>query len=180
MGHCREGFEGAEIYVDNLVIDCIVVRLDLDPILLSALSGEESLRHFVGGENRGRCAELRAHVGYSCALGDGKSLDSVSAVFDYLAHAALDGHDAKNFEDYILCADPRRKRTVQVYARHLGHSYVVCAAAHRNRDVESACAEREHADAAAGRGVAVRADERLAGDAEALKMHLMADAVAGA
>lgn len=68
---------------------------------------------------------------------------------------------------------------MQVYARHLGHSYVVCAAAHRNRDVESA-APNEHADAAAGRGVAVRADERLAGDAEALKMHLMADAVAGA
>ena len=69
---------------------------------------------------------------------------------------------------------------MQVYPRHLGHSYVVCAAAHRNRDVKSTRAEREHADASAGRGVAVRADERLAGDAEALKMHLMADAVAGA
>ena len=107
MGHCRERLEGAEVYVDNLVVDCIVVSLDLDPILLSALSGEESLRHFVRGENRGCCAELRAHVGYGCTLGDGKSLDSVSAVFDYLAHAALDGHDAQNFEDYILRADPR-------------------------------------------------------------------------
>ena len=107
MRHSREGLEGAEIYVDDFVVNRIVVRLDLDPVLLSALSGEESLRHFVGGENGGRCAELRAHVGYGCALGDGKSLDSVSAVFDYLAHAALDGHDAQNFEDYILRADPR-------------------------------------------------------------------------
>ena len=180
MGHSREGLEGVEIYVDDLVVNRIVVRLDLDPVLLSALSGEESLRHFVGGKNGGRCAELRAHVGYGCTLGDGKSLDSVSAVFDYLAHAALDGHYAQNLENYIFCADPRRKCAVQVYACHLGHSYVVCAAAHRNRDVESARAEREHTYAATGRSVAVGADKRLAGDAEALKMHLMADAVAGA
>lgn len=51
-GIAARELEGAEIYVDNLVIDCIVVSLDLDPILLSALSGEESLRHFVGGKQR--------------------------------------------------------------------------------------------------------------------------------
>ena len=40
--------------------------------------------------------------------------------------------------------------------------------AHRHGDVQAARAHREHADAAAGRRVAVRADQRLAGLAKAL------------
>ena len=47
------------------------------------------------------------------------------------------------------------------------------------RHIQAARADGQHADAAAGRGVAVRADQGLARHAEALQMHLMADAVAG-
>ena len=51
MGHSREGHEGVEIYVDDLVVNRIVVRLDLDPVLLSALSGEKSLMSVSGVSN---------------------------------------------------------------------------------------------------------------------------------
>ena len=62
---------------------------------------------------------------------------------------------------------------------HLGHGDVVGAAAHGHRNVQAACAHGKHADAAAGRGVAVGADEGFTRHAEPLQMHLVADAVAG-
>ena len=68
----------------------------------------------------------------------------------------------------------------QVDAYHFRHGDVVGAAAHGNRHIKAACADGEHTDTAACGGVAVGADQGLAGNAEALQMHLMADAVAGA
>ena len=52
--------------------------------------------------------------------------------------------------------------------------------AHRDRHVETAGAYRDHADAAACRRMRVGTEQGLARHAEALEMHLMADAVAGA
>ena len=63
---------------------------------------------------------------------------------------------------------------------NLRHGDVICTAAHGNCNVQTACAHREHTDAAAGRGVAVGTDQGFAGLAETLQMHLVADAVTGA
>ena len=65
----------------------------------------------------------------------------------------------------------------KVYMDYLGHSDVVCATAHSNRYVKTTRTHSQHADTAGCGGVAVRADKRLAGHAESLKMHLVADAV---
>ena len=56
---------------------------------------------------------------------------------------------------------------------------MVGPAAHGHRNVEPAGADGQHADAAAGGGVAVRAQQRLSRFGETLQVHLMADAVAG-
>ena len=97
-----------------------------------------------------------------------------------LPNAALDREAAQHFQNNVLGRDPRRELAGEVDADHLRHVDVVRAAAHGHGHVQTAGAEGQHADAAAGRGVAVRPDERFPGDAEALQMHLMADAVARA
>ena len=64
--------------------------------------------------------------------------------------------------------------------RHdLRHRQVERLAGHRRGHVQPARADREHAEAAAGGGVAVGAQQRLAGDVEPLELDLVADAVAG-
>ena len=65
------------------------------------------------------------------------------------------------------------------FLEHLGHGDVVSAAAHGHGHIQTAGTEGQHADAAAGGGVGVGADQGLAGLAEALQVHLMADAIAG-
>ena len=65
-------------------------------------------------------------------------------------------------------------------ADDLGHIDVVSTAAHCNRNVKAACAHCEHAETACRGCVAVGADKRFAGYAEAFKVNLVADAVAGA
>ena len=66
----------------------------------------------------------------------------------------------------------------QLDAHDLRHDDVERLAGHRHRHVEAAGADGQHARAAARRRVAVGAEERLAGGAEALQVHLVADAVA--
>ena len=86
----------------------------------------------------------------------------------------------QHLQDDVLGGDPGAQLAGQIDLDDLGHGDVVGAAAHGHGHVHAARAEGQHADAAAGGGVAVGADEGLAGYAEALQMHLMADAVAGA
>ena len=182
VGHvrrCREGLERIEVDGIFFVIFCIGVGGKGGIHIPAALRHKEGFGHFVGGENGGGCAELGAHIGNGCALGDGKRRDALPGVFYDFADAALDGHLAQHFEDDILRGDPGAQLAVQGHAHHFRHGDVVRAAAHCDGDVEAACAEGEHADAAAGGRVGVGADQGFAGCAEAFQVDLVADAVTG-
>ena len=116
------------------------------------------------------------------AFGNGSNelIHALARVLDDLAHAALDREDPQQLEDDVLRTDIGPQTAGQLDPDDLGIGDVVGAAAHRDRDVQTARADREAADAARGGGVAVAADQGLAGGGEPLKVNLMADAVAGA
>ena len=174
------GLERVEVDVDDAVIVRVRVALQRGEVRRAPLGGEKCARHGVRREDRRRRAELRAHVRDRRALGHGQRRDARTAPLDDRADAALDRQDAQQLEADVLGGDERAQRAGEVDLEHFRHGDVVRAAAHGDRDVHAARAEGQHTDAAAGGRVAVRADERLAGLAEALEVHLMADAVAGA
>ena len=97
-----------------------------------------------------------------------------------MPHAALDGEEPQDLQADVLGGDEGAQRTGQFDLDDLGHGNVVGSAAHSHGYVHAPRAEGQHPDAAAGGGVTVGADEGLPRYAEALQMHLMADAVAGA
>ncbi len=180
VGTSRQRLQLGEVDFNHLIIYSVVVRAQLAVILFSVLCLQKGSGGLVGGEHRGGGAQLGAHVGDGRSFGHAQGLDALAAVFHDLADAALDAHHAQHGENDVLCRYPRRELAGEVDSDHLGHGDVVGAASHGDRHVQAACADRQHTDAAAGGGVAVGADQGLAGLAEALQMHLMADAVAGA
>ena len=180
MRTCRHRGEGGEVDGERLVVHRVVVRLLLAPHVLAPLGGEKRTGDFVGGKDGGRCAQFRAHVGDGGALGNGERLHAFADVFHDLADAALDRETAQDLKNDVLCRYPGAKLADKLDLHDLRIGDVVRAAAHRDRNVETARAHRQHAETAAGRRVAVRADQRLARHAEALEVHLVADAVAGA
>ena len=179
MRHSGERLQSRKVYGVLLVVLGVRVGGQRYPYVAASLCLEELLRRLIGREDRGRRAQLRAHVGDGGAFRHGQGLNALACVLDDLADAAFDGHLAQNFQDNVLRGDPRRQLAGQGHTDHLRHRNVVRAAAHRDRNIQTARAERQHTDAAAGRGMAVRADEGLARCAEALEVYLMTDAVAG-
>ena len=181
VGHVRHSCQRDQgVQVDRVLLVIVRVRVgsqrDID--VLAALRLEECAGDLVGREDgRGR-AQLCAHVGDGRALGNREGGNARAGVLDDLADAALDGHLAQHIQDDVLGCNPGLQLAGQRDADHLGHRDVVCAAAHGDCDVQASRAKGQHADAAAGRGVRVRADEGLARRAEALEVDLMADAVA--
>ena len=165
---------------DHPAVFRVRVARERDKVALAPLGGEKCARHGVRREDRRRRAELRAHVRDRGALGHGQRRDARTAPLNDRADAALDRQDPQQLEADVLGGDERAQRAGEVDLEHFRHGDIVRAAAHGDRDVHAARAEGQHTDAAAGGRVAVRADERLARLAEALKVHLMADAVAGA
>jgi hypothetical protein len=68
---------------------------------------------------------------------------------------------------------------VEFDSQHFRHAQHVWAARHGDGHVEASRAHGQHAHAATGRGVAIGAEQRLAGNGETLQVDLMADAIAG-
>ncbi len=180
VGAGCEGNKLGEVDVYLLVINRVGVSAKGSVVLLTTLSLKEAESCFVRGEDRGGCAKLCALVCDGCTLGNGEACNADAAVLHYLANAALNGQNTQNLKDNVLCGNPVVELACEVDFYNLGHGYVVSAAAHCNSYVKSACTHCKHADTAACGGMAVRADEGLARLAEALKVYLMADTVAGA
>ena len=84
----------------------------------------------------------------------------------------------QHLEDHVLRAHPVGQLTDEAHAPDLRHDEVERLPRHRHRDLEPARADREHAERAGRAGVAVRAEQRLARDPEALHVHRVAHAVA--
>ena len=146
--------------------------------LFASLCLEECTGHFVRRENRRGCTQLCTHVGDGRTLRNRQRCNARACVLDNFADAALDGHLTQYVQNNILCCNPGLQLTGQRDANHLRHRNVVCAAAHCDCDIQTACAECQHADTAAGWGVGVRTDQGLARCAEAFEVYLMADTVA--
>ena len=174
------GLQRVEIDVDNAIILCVRVARKGGEVRRAPLGREKRARHVVRREDGRRRAELGAHVRDRGAFGHGQRRDAGAAPLDDRADAALDRQDAQQLEADVLGRDIGLQRAGEVDLEHLRHGDVVRTAAHGDRDVHATGAEGQHADAAAGGRVAVGADERLARLAEALELHLVADAVARA
>ena len=180
MRACRQRPERGKVQLDDLVVHRVGVCGDGNKVRLPTLRLHKRARDLVRRENGGGGAQLGAHIRDGRALGDGERRHAFPAVFDDLPDAALDREAAQQFQNNVLGRDPRREAAGEVDAENARHFDAVRAAAHRHGHVQTAGAEGQHADAAAGRRMAVRPDERFPGDSEALQMHLMADAVARA
>ena len=176
--HSSQRLKRGQVYGVLLVVLYVRVGGQRYPYVAAALCLEELLGCLVGREDRGGSAQLSAHVGDGSTLRYGQGLYALACVLYDLADTALDGHLAQYVQNNVLRRYPRRQLAGQVDADHLRHRDVVRAAAHCDCNVQTAGTERQHADTAAGRRMAVRADQGLARCAEALQMHLMADAVA--
>ena len=176
-GHQR--LQGIQVNFQRFVISSVCIRGKGCEILLPSLSTEELPGHFIAGEHRSGCAQLCAHVGDGSTLRHGQGCNALACVLHHLTHAALYRQAAQHFQNNILCRYARLQLPRQVHIHHLGASHVISTATHGHSHVQSACADGDHADAAASRGMAVRAQQGHAWHAEPLQIHLMANTVAG-
>ena len=172
-----EGDERREVDRDRLVIHGVGVRLYGAVGSLAPLAHEEFPRPLVGGKEGGRRAELRPHIGDGGALGYGKRLHPRSVVFQNGTDPALYAEAPQDLQDDVLRADPGAELPGEVHADDTRHGDIVGAAPHRHGDVEPPGAHAQRTEPTGGRRVAVGADERLTGHAEAFEMHLVTDAV---
>ena len=167
-----------QIDLDDVGVPRAAVGFERTVRVLSPLRFQESLGHVVGGENRGRGAELGAHVRDGRALGHRQRFDAFAAVLDDLAHAAFDRQPAQHFQNHVLGRDVGSQPAGEFDFDDLGHGQVQRAAAHGHGHVQTARADGEHAQPAARRRVGIGSQQRHAGYAEPFEVHLMADAVA--
>ena len=91
-----------------------------------------------------------------------KRLNTLASVLNDRTDTALHSEKPEHLQDNVLRAHVVGERTHEIHTDDPRHGYIVCAATHSNRYVEAARTHGKHADAARGRGVAVRAYQGLA------------------
>ena len=143
------------------------------------MSGQEGPCAFITGEHAGGHAELCAHVGNGGTLGHGQACHALAKVLHHPPYIALGGQDAQQLENDILGSHPVGHAPREFDASHLGGCHVERTACHGHRHVHTTCAYGHHADAAAGRGMRITAQQDRAGLAKAFEVYLVADAIAG-
>ncbi len=176
---CHERLHRGKIQFDHLLVGSVSVGSEGRPVAFALLRFQESACDLIAREDRGRHAKFRAHVRDGRAFRDRKRFNAVAAVFDHGADISLGREHPEDGEDDVLGRDPGLKLSREVHFNDLGAGEVERPASHGNGHVQAAGADRDHADAAAGRRVRVRAQERFARPAEPFEMDLVADAVAG-
>ena len=177
-GCLRNELGKVDVYL--LIIFGIRVGSKRLPHVCSVLCLEKFKGYLVRREYRCGSTELCAHVGDGSSFGNGESLYALAHILDDLAYAALYAHYAKHLKYNVLSGYPGLQLSCKVHLYYLGAGDVVCAAAHCNSNVLSACTDSYHAYTAACGGMGVRAYECLSGNAESLEVYLMTDAVSGA
>src|SRR5919199_1706168 len=182
VGVVRLGDERPELVqvdLDAVVVRGAVVRADVGEVVLALLDAQPLARLVVGREDGRRRAELGDHVRDRPALGDRQLGRAAAGELEHTVLAAAGGEPAQELEDDVLRLDPRpRERAGQLDLHDLRARDLVGVAGHRDRDVEPARPDRDHAERTARRRVRVGADEDVAGPREALERHVVADAVA--
>ena len=178
MGTGHQRLELVEVDGVGFIVDRICIRPDGYEVLGSSLGFEESQCHVITGEDRGGRTELCSHIGDRGPFRHGQAGDTRTAVFDDLTYSAFDGQDPEDLEDDVLGGDPRLEGAQQFHLDHFRHGQVIGTATHGHGDVQATGANRQHADATTGRGMAVRAEQRFAGNAKALDVDLVANTIA--
>ena len=179
MGLGHQGKERIQADFDGFVVGRAGIGGQGLPVRFPILGLEEGAGHFIAGEYGGGGAQFRAHVGDGGTLGHGEGGHAGAGVFHHPAHAALDAQPAQHLQDDVLGGHAIGQFAGQVHVDHPGAGEIIRSAAHGHRHVQSARADGQHADAATRGGVAVAAQQRPAGNAVALQVHLVADTVAG-
>jgi hypothetical protein len=164
--------------VDLLVVGGAGVGAQLDPLVLAALAAQEAAGLLVGGEDRGRPAELGDHVADRRPPGHRQVRDTRTGELEDAVEAALDRVPADEPQDQVLGGDPGRQLTVQVHADDDRDRQPERLAGHRQRDLQPTGADRDRPARARGRRVRVGAEQGSARAREPLGVDLMADAVA--
>ena len=124
-------------------------------------------RRLVGTDHARSRARLDRHVADRHAAFHRQRLDRVTAILDDVPGAACDTYLADDGEDQVLRGDARRQRTRHVDCERLRAPLQQALCSEYVADLGRADAERERAERAVGRGVAVPADDRHAGLREA-------------
>ena len=104
---CSHRYKRTEIDVDDLIVNCVIVSLKFSPYLSPFLCLKEGKCYLIRWEYRCCSTQLSAHVCDGSSLRYRQSLYALAAVLYDLADTALYGHSSQNFEDNVLCGDPR-------------------------------------------------------------------------
>ena len=174
-----ERLERAELDHLRLVVRRARIGRELHERVLAPLRAQPLARALVRREHRRRAAELDDHVGDRAALADRQGRDASAVELEDATHAAAHVAPPQQLEDHVLGLHPVRQPAAQLDADDQRRGELERVAGHRDRDLQPAAADREHAGRARRRRVRVRADEQLPGRGEALEVHVVADAVAG-
>ena len=178
MGHGHQGLERGQVDHHQLIIGRILIRQHLAPELAAALGLQEIPGPLIAGENAGGGSQFGAHVGDRGPLGHVEAFHPGAVVSENFAHAALDCQPPEKLQDHILGAGPAGQPALQPDPHHIRAFEVERSAGHGHRNVQTARADRDHSRAAAGRCMAVRAQQDLSRRAETLQVHLVADSIA--
>ncbi len=177
MGPGDHRNDRTEVEIDRPVVRGVGVGGQGRPIPLPLLRTEKQARRPVARKYRSRHAEFSAHIRDGGTFGNAQGGDPRPRVFQSDADVAFRGEDTEQFQYDVLGRTPFAEPANEVHAEDLRIDEMVRAPRHRGRDVHPPHAHGDHAHGAAGRGMAVGTDQAKAGAAEALQMHLMADAV---
>ena len=173
------GLHLRKVDLEDVVVARPGVCDDLPEVCGAPLSREEPARHGIGREHARGNAKLRAHVRDSGPAWDVQRRDARPCVFEYPAHVPLGAEFLQDCQYHVLRACAAAETALQDDRAHFRRWDVERAAGHGDGDVDSARADGDLADAAAGRRVGVGAKERRPGTAKSLQMKLVADSVAG-
>ena len=178
MRTCSKRHQFAQVDGNDFIINGIWISLLFCPNFASTLCFEELLGNFIRRENRSGCTQFCTHIGDGCTFRNGKGLDAFATVFDNFSNAALYREPLQNFQNNILCSNPRGQLTSQFYLYNLRAGNIISTAAHCNCNVQTACTHCNHTDTAASRGMAVRTNQGFTWHAEPFQMYLMANTIA--
>ena len=176
-GRGDQRLEPGEIDLVLLVVLRVAIGQDFRERVPTALRLEEASDGRVGGKDRGGGAQLRPHVGDDVTVHRGQALQPGAVVLDDPADAPVHVAAAKHLQDYVLRAHPVRELAHQPDPEDPRHLQVEGLPRHCQGDLEPAGADGQHPEGPGRRSMAVGAEQRLAGDPEALHVDGMAHPV---
>ena len=146
-----------------------------------AAAGRSQVRRraLVVGEQRARCADLRAHVADRRLAGRRDRSRAGTEVLDDRARPTLHGEDAGDLENHVLRRRPSRQRTGQANTDETRYSRVERPPRHHVDGVGTTDTDRDHAEPTRVRRVTVGADHHAARERVLLEHDLVDDPGAG-